>query len=103
MNPAAPDQPPRATPPWRTGVPDHDTDPMGWCKARALIELDVGSPEEAYASLVHDVGLHPDTNTDAVWAWLGRMGPSAMAGGYHVMKRFICGIASKDGISDPRT
>ena len=34
---------------------------MAWCKERALLEIDSGNPQYAWASMVSDLSKHPET------------------------------------------
>ena len=36
-------------------------DHLAWCKERALEYVDAGEPEKAMASLISDLGKHPET------------------------------------------
>jgi len=41
---------------------------LGWCKKRAIEYVDAGDVQQAYASMVSDLGKHPETREHAAIA-----------------------------------
>ncbi|NTF16917.1 hypothetical protein G6L37_00560 [Agrobacterium rubi] len=58
-----------------------------WCKQRALEYIDLGIPDKAMASMVSDMGKHPDT-VDAIREQLAS-GVAAAKAGSAAVKRWI--------------
>ena len=44
---------------------------LEWCKQRALECLDLGNAQEAFTSMISDLGKHPETAESARLAILG--------------------------------
>ncbi len=63
-----------------------------WCKGRALQLLDAGDREQAVASMISDLGKHPDT--EAVGAAMAPLGLyELMRGDDQSVRRWIEGFA----------
>ncbi|MGX7679094.1 hypothetical protein ACSMXN_09350 [Jatrophihabitans sp. DSM 45814] len=67
-----------------------------WCKERALAELDQGNVQNAFASLVSDLGKHGATRDHAAF----ELGAMLQLGGFlstpREMREFIEGLESGD-------
>lgn len=65
-----------------------------WAKDRAHAYLERGDLASAVASILSDLGKHPDTGDIAVNAFLGMVGMlDVMSGDEHAVRRFIDGFA----------
>lgn len=64
---------------------------LAWCKERALAYVDAGDLEQAFSSMVSDVGKHPETVNPIA----NQLGMSLLMMGLlstaHEMKKFIEG------------
>lgn len=68
------------------------TEHLAWCKSRALEYCDMGDTSQAFASMVSDLGKHPETaNHSAV-----QLGMMRLMGGHlsepNKMREFINGF-----------
>lgn len=65
---------------------------LNWAKQRAIEYVDMGNPQDAYASLVSDLGKHPETENHAGI----QLGMMQMVGGFletpDAMRKFIEGF-----------
>lgn len=65
---------------------------LEWCKQRALEYVDIGDMDQAYASMVSNLGKHPETaNHSAI-----ELGTMLLITGHlsssHEMRKFILGF-----------
>ena len=65
---------------------------LAWCKKRALVYVDLGDLNQAYASMASDLSKHPETaNHGAI-----QLGMMMLMGGHlstpHKMREFIEGF-----------
>ncbi len=64
---------------------------LAWCKQRALEYVDSGDMANAFASMLSDLGKHPDTFSSVNIMSLGLS--AVTSGSAHEMRKFIEGFS----------